>query len=129
MISDLDRAESIRLKFGAEFERQRFELIKRMEAGVFRTPSQVQRYHELVCFARAWPDSPRVLRLSRRIANNFDRRPDLWRFRKRLEGTGIAGTDIAFTFYLPTAKWLAKHYPQQLDMDWANFEEHDRLDE
>ncbi|TDJ65201.1 MAG: hypothetical protein E2O37_05315 [Proteobacteria bacterium] len=127
--SDLDRAESIRLKFGAEFERQRFELIKRMEAGVFRTPSQVQRYHELVGFARAWPDSPRVLRLSRRITKNFDRRQDLRRFRKRLKGTGIAGTDIPFSFYLPTAKWLARHWPQQLDMDWENFEEHDRLDE
>ena len=127
--SDLDKAESIRLKFGAEFERQRFELIKRMEAGVFRTPSQVQRYHELVCFARAWPDSPRVLRLSRRVTKNFDRRQDLRRFRKRLKGTGIAETDVQFSFYLPTARWLARHWPQQLDIDWESFEEHDRLDE
>jgi len=129
MTSDLDRSESIRLKFGTEFERQRFEFIKRMEAGMFRTPSQVQRYHELVCFARAWPDSPRVLQLTRRVIKNFDRRQDLQRFRTRLEGTGISGTDIAFSFYLPTAKWLAKHWPQQLDMDWGSFEEHGRLDE
>ncbi len=129
MKSNLERAESIRLKFGAEFERQRFELIKRMEAGAFRTPSQLHRYHELVCFARAWPDSPRVLRLSRQITKHFERRQDLQRFRKRLEGTSIAGTDITYSFYLPTAKWLAKQWPQQLDIDWDNFEEHDRLDE
>jgi len=127
--SDLDQAESIRLKFGAEFERQRFELLKRMEAGTFRTPSEIQRYHELACFARAWPDSLRVLRLSREIISNFDHRRDLRRFRTRLEGTGIAGTDIAYSFYLPTAKWLAKHWPQQLDVDWDSFEEHERLDE
>ncbi len=129
MKSDLAHAESIRLKFGSEYERQRFDLIKRIEAGTFRTPSQVQRYHELVCFARAWPDSPRVLRLTRRITKNFEHRQDLKRFRRRLEGTGIAGTDIAYSFYLPTAKWLAKQWPQQLDIDWNNFEEHDRLDE
>ena len=127
--SDLDQAESIRLKFGAEFEPQRFELLKRLEAGTFRTPSRLQRYHELVCFARAWPDSPRVLRLSRRILKNFDGRQDLRRFRSRLEATGIAGTDIAYGFYLPTAKWLAKNWPQQLEVDWDSFEEHERLDE
>ncbi len=129
MKSDLEQAESIRLEFGAEFERQRFELLKRMEAGTFRTPSQLQRYHELVCFARAWPDSPRVLRLSRKIIKNFDHRRDLRRFRTRLEATGIAGTDIAYSFYLPTAKWLAKQWPQHLDVDWDSFEEHERLDE
>lgn len=129
MKSDLDRAESIRLEFGDEFERQRFELFKRLEAGTFRTASQVQRYHELVCFARAWPDSPRVLRLTRQTAENFERREDLQRFRTRLEGTGIAGTDIAYSFYLPTAKWLARHWPQQLDIDWDKFEEHDQLDQ
>ncbi len=129
MKSDLDLAESIRLKFGAEIEPQRFALIKRLEAGTFRTSSQVQRYHELVCFARAWPDSPRILRLSRRILKDFDRRQDLQRFRTRLEDTGIAGTNIAYSFYLPTAKWLAKHWPQKLYIDWNNFEEYDRLDE
>lgn len=129
MTNDLARAESIRLKFGGEFEQQRFKLITRLDAAVFRTPTQVQRYHELVCFARAWPDSPRVLRLSRRVTKNFDRRQDLQRFRKRLKDTGIAGTDIAFSFYLPTAKWLAKHWPQNLDMDWENLDDYDRLDE
>jgi hypothetical protein len=129
MKRDLERAESIRLEFGGEFERQRFELFKSMDAGTFRTPSQLERYHELVCFARAWPDTPRILRLSRRIIGNFDRRRDLRGFRGRLQQTGIAGTDIAYSFYLPTVKWLAKHWPRWLEVDWASFEEHERLDE
>jgi hypothetical protein len=53
----------------------------------------------------------------------------LQRIRTRLKGKGIAGTDIAYSFYLPTAQWLAKDWPQRLDIDWDDFEEYGRLDE
>ena len=125
---DLDRAEAIRLQFGAEFERERYTLFKRLDAATFRTPKDLKRFHELVVFARAWPDSPRVLGLARKIAKAFAERDDLQPHRERLLGSGIAGTDIEYSFYLPTANWLGQSFPQHLDIDWDVFDADDELD-
>ena len=62
------------------------------------------------------------------MLDRFDTRSDLRRHRKRLVDTGIAGTTIHFRFYWITACWLARHWPSQLAVDWADLEHPDRLE-
>ncbi|MGH8135944.1 MAG: hypothetical protein ACRER4_06320, partial [Steroidobacteraceae bacterium] len=53
----------------------------------------------------------------RRMLRAFSRRPDLFRHRRALAGTGIAGTDTPYRFFWPTAHWIAQHWPGALVLD------------
>ena len=81
----------------------------------FRTASQLERFHELLCFMRAYPDDgPRVLRRAERALAAFDRRVDLKKLPKELVNTGIAGTRIDYEFYWVTAEWRCSYWPEAL---------------
>ena len=87
----------------------------------------VRRLHEVLCFLRAYPDDAPTLALVESMLAAFARRADLRRHRDRLEDSGIAGTDIRFRFFQPTASWLARRFPSGLVVDWKAFRRTDRL--
>jgi hypothetical protein len=62
------------------------------------------------------------------MLDHFDRRSDLRRHRSALAGTGIAGTQIRFRFFAPTADYLARRHPSGLHVDWDRFGKSDRLE-
>lgn len=57
----------------------------------------------------------------------FSRRADLIRYRRALADTGIAGTTIYYSFFSPTAQWIVKRFPDCLIIDWADFDNKDKL--
>jgi hypothetical protein len=88
----------------------------------------VLRFHECLCFLRAYPDDRDVLALVEAELARFASRPDLRRHRASLADSGVAGTPIRFAFFEPTADWLARRFPARLRVDWPAFEQKDRLD-
>src|SRR3989304_3937276 len=52
----------------------------------------------------------------------FDQRRDLKRHAEELLNTGIVGTPIYFRFFAVTARWLADRWPDQIRIDWEDFE-------
>ncbi len=58
----------------------------------------------------------------------FGRRADLRRFRRRLDDSGIATTDIRYPFFFPTALRLARRHPQRLHVDWPAWEKKGELE-
>jgi hypothetical protein len=77
----------------------------------------VQRLHELLCFLRAFPDDAAVAAQAGRMLARFGHRADLRAFRAELAHTGIAGTVTWFSFFWPTARWLAGQWPSLLRFD------------
>lgn len=125
--TQLERLESLRETFGARAAREKLELLADLEHRSLGRAADVERLHEALCFLRAWPDDPKVLRAVRRMLKNFSARADLERFAGALENSGIAGTGIRFSFYLATAQWLAERCGDSLHIDWPAFENADRL--
>ncbi|MGH8673872.1 MAG: hypothetical protein ACREVG_06140, partial [Burkholderiales bacterium] len=82
-----------------------------------RTAAEVERLHEMLCFMRAYPDDARTLASVNRMLKRFAQRADLRKHRDALENSGIAGCAIRFPFFWPTARWLARNWPQQLTLD------------
>lgn len=74
--------------------------------------------HEVACFLRAFPDDRAVLADACAVLTAFGQRADLRRARRRLADTGMAGTSLHFPFHWVTARWLARHWPDQLHVDW-----------
>jgi len=56
-----------------------------------------------------------------RVLASFHLRADLRRHRADLADTGIVGTDVRFTFYAPTARWLAQQWGERLEIEWEQF--------
>ena len=113
----LARLERLRLQRGSAAAGERLRLLRRLERARLRTAAQVRRLHELLCFARAYPDNAPVLRQAVRMLRRFERRSDLQAHRDELYASGIAGTTLWFPFFYPTARWLASRWPDQLRLD------------
>ena len=123
----LEKLESLRDTFGLRAADEKLELLAGLEHRSLRRSSDVERLHEMLCFMRAWPDSPKVLATVNRLLKNFAAREDLQRFAGKLADTGIAGTDIRFRFYFVTARWLADRWPDALQIDWEQFDAKEQL--
>lgn len=84
--------------------------------------------HEILCFWRAYPDDAALLRQVERLLRGFSARADLRRHAERLADSGIAGTEIRYSFYADTARWLARRWPERVAIDWPRFQGAERLE-
>src|SRR5579885_825873 len=123
----LDDLQSVKGQFGRQAAKQAEALLARAQRMRFRDPSDLIRLHELVLYLRAYPQSPRVVRLADQI---------LFSFSDRLRGvdrdpfedpeiSGIAGTGLSTNFSYDVVRSLVERYP--LEIDWENYERADRL--
>ena len=117
----LRRLEARKSVFDPDAAEQKLDLLRRLDRRRFRSAVGVLRFHECLCFLRAYPDNRDVRRLVDRILDRFDRRSDLRRHRQELADSGIAGTVINYPFYWPTADWLARRWPDRMIIDWETF--------
>jgi hypothetical protein len=117
----LRRLGRIARRFGAD-SRSKLALLVRLSSRRFARPRDLHRYHDLLCFLRAYPDDEAVLAEVERQLEGFHERSDLRRHRDLLADSGIAGTPIDFPFHWVTAAWLAKRLPDQLSIDWERYE-------
>jgi hypothetical protein len=106
--------------YGPSLGGRKLALLVTLESGSLPTADQVLRLHEFLCLLDAYPDDRRVHIQVRRMLRAFRDRPDLRRHRGALAGTGIAGTDIPYRFFWPTARWLARSWPGALVIDRAD---------
>ncbi|MEE9394521.1 MAG: hypothetical protein V3W41_18660 [Planctomycetota bacterium] len=108
---------------------QKLELLASLEHGRLSSSQAVYAFHELAGYMRAYPENAEILEVAERISRQFDARPDLERFRQKLIDTGIAGTAIQFRFYWLTAIFLVKRWPENLTIQWKDFEHRAKLSE
>ena len=103
--------------FGAGSAARKLALLARVARKRMRTPDDLARLHEVLCFMRAYADDARVLARVERLLLQFARRPELRRHRDVLTDSGIAGTAIRYRFYWATAYWLALRWPAKLQIE------------
>jgi hypothetical protein len=123
----LNELERLKDTYGAETTLRKEDVLRELDRRSVPSARDVLRLHEVLCFQRAYPDSPTVLRQVERMLDRFSDRSDLRRHRSSLADSGIAGTTIDFGFFWPTARWLARRWPQQLHLVWRDYKESDKL--
>jgi hypothetical protein len=125
----LRELERRKLEFTPDVAPRKLELLRALERRRLARASHVLRLHEVLCFLRAYPDDAALLAQVERMLEGFEARGDLRRFRRALVDTGIAGTDVHFQFFPPTAFWLGRRWGAYLSVDWSDFTQHARLEE
>lgn len=123
----MNRLEATRYAYGADFSQRKAGLLRQLRQARLRTSDQVLRFHEHVSFLRAHPDDQEVLEIAESLLAGFSDRDDLRSGRDRLADSGIAGTDIHYRFFWPTARWLTARWPTQLVIDWDYVEDLEAL--
>lgn len=118
----LARLEETKDRFGESAATHKLELLAALARRGLPDASRVARLHEALLFLRAYPDDADVLDRVEAMLESFADRPDLKRHRRALADSGIAGTEIHYRFYWPTALWLAERWPERLAVDWDAFD-------
>lgn len=126
---DLAKLRAIAADFGAGCAAAKLEILDRLDRARLPSADAVAEYHDVLCFLRAYPDDATVLARVEAALARFDRRPDLLRFRSQLDDSGIAGTDVYYTFFADTARWLAQRFPERLTVAWDYLRDDARLGE
>jgi hypothetical protein len=118
----LKQLETLKDRYGDDVAERKLEMLLTLGKSTLSTAKEVLRLHEVLCFLRAYPDSPEILTLVEEMLSRFAKRKDLGTHRKALEDSGIAGTVIRFGFYWFTAYWLSQRWPDRISIDWATFD-------
>lgn len=128
MSAPLRELERIHRSYGPGFAEPKAALLGQLASRRLSSASAVRRFHEVLCFLRAYPDSAGLLARVEQLLASFSRRLDLRRHATALQDSGIAGTPTFYSFFHPTAQWLAERWPERLTVSWPDLERADRLE-
>jgi hypothetical protein len=131
-VSHWTELEASKAQFGPGCAETIEKLLPAMGQVEFDDAESLIRFHDLLLFLRAFPQSRKVAYLADDLLTGMVRQverlqasgADLEQFDDE-EFSGIAGTTISDNFTYDVARWLAQRYPQQLTVEW-NFEEQSR---
>ncbi|HKV33162.1 MAG TPA: hypothetical protein VJP89_02465 [Pyrinomonadaceae bacterium] len=132
----LDQLDKLKTSFGPRDAQRVQSLLERLKRKRINDPETLIRLHELLLFVRAHPHNATVARLAEEQLRAFAGRVSKLREREvDLSGlehpsvSGVAGTSVTDTFSFYIVRWLAEHFPTQLEIFWEWFESENRLAE
>jgi hypothetical protein len=126
----LTRLEENKLRFGPGEATRVEKLLDALSRHRFPDAKSLIRLHEALLFLRAFPQGPGVVRRTERLLTNFHRRVDELRASggdmkafEPMEVSGIAGTTMEDTLSFDVVRWLARHIPRNVEIEWDDYDE------
>lgn len=121
--------EAARDQFGPKAGARALRLLRALDGARFPHPFSLIRFHEVLLFLQAFPQSVTVLRAVERILNHFHKKvdalqqsgADMTAF-DTFEYSGISGTTMEDTLSFDIARWLVRRMPGQVEIAWDNYE-------
>jgi len=100
----------------------------------FPDAASLIRFHEILLFLRAYPDTPAIRRSSEELLASFHQRvtslgasdADVTAFADPA-ASGIAGTAFSAIWGYDIARYLAARYPSRVEIDWEGYEGEEQL--
>jgi hypothetical protein len=117
--------------YSPDAAKEKIRLLDLLAASHIRSPRDLLRFHETLCFLQAYPDDRRVLARVDPALEAFPARVHRLQAaaRARLHDSGIAGTTLDYPFGLPMARWLVSRFPEDVEVAWGKYDRADELDE
>ena len=121
----LSQLEAMRQCYGPGCATRTERLLESFIAIRFRDAESLIRFHDVVLFLRAFPQSSRVVELAEQLLAQVARQvkqlrtsgTDMEIFDPE-EVSGIAGTELNYTFTYEVARWLFARHPEQVSARW-----------
>ena len=132
----LDRLDEAKRRFDVQAPVEIQKILKRLSRQRVRDSDTLIRYHEILLFLRAYPQSATIVKLTEAELSTFARRVEQLReagidtsAMEHPELSGIAGTCVTDTFTYNIVRWLWQRHPKQVSLNWEWFEDENRLAE
>jgi hypothetical protein len=123
----LTRLEKLRNLRDQQSIDEKLLLLQSLQKRRFRQAEPIRRFHDILCFLRAYPENNDILRQVESCLDEFSSRSDLRRHRNELASSGIAGSPIDYRFFHCMASWLARHWGKYLHIDWPEVDDPEKL--
>ena len=126
LLASLEAAKS-RFGRGAATETRR--LLDQLSSHNFRDAESLIRFHEILLFLRAFPQSASLVPRIESFLNTFyervervrELRVDMSEF-DDFDTSGIAGTTMQDALNFEVARWLARRIPQNVEIAWEDYD-------
>jgi hypothetical protein len=132
----LDELDALKSRFHSREHRRIERLLIRLSRLNLTEAEALLRYHEILLFLRAYPQTQGTLRIVDRELGNFAKRVNKLEATgedlsvlEHPEASGIAGMSVTDTFTYPIVRWLVRQQPGRVTLDWDWFEDENRLSE
>lgn len=132
----LDQLEQLKSRFGSREHRKIEQVLARLSRQKLADVEALIRFHEILLFLKAYPQSARIRQLAESELRNFASRVKALRAAEvdlsaldNPEVSGIAGASVSDTFSYYIVRWLLKLHPSQVAFDWDWFDDDNRLAE
>jgi hypothetical protein len=132
----LDQLDDLKSRFGSGKPGKLERILARISRRRITEVDDLIRFHEILLFLSAYPQSARLRQLaetqlrsfSKRVAALRDAEVDLSALDDP-EVSGIAGSPVVDTFTYYIVRWLLGRHPSQIKFDWGWFDDSNRLAE
>jgi hypothetical protein len=130
----LDLLDETKRRFDRTGRARSLKLLTELERRRFKDAASLIRFHEILLFMRAYPQGARVLRRVEKILSSFAGRVQALRDAgadttelEMGEVSGISGTLVEDTYSYQLTRWLTRHYPSAVSINWELHEDEYRL--
>jgi hypothetical protein len=124
MLTQLEKLRNLR---DQQSDQEKLQLLRTLQRKRFTDSESIERFHDMLCFLRAYPDNAEILTQVEKCMSEFSSRSDLRKYKNELASSGIAGTPIDYRFFHPMAAWLTRHWGKYLQIDWPEVEDPEKL--
>jgi len=132
----IDQLDGLRRRFEPRSGKRLEQLLSRISGANINDAESLIRFHELLLFVCAYPQSTRARRLAESLLKSFPKRIEALRDAEtdldsleHPEVSGVAGLSVTDTFSFFIVRWLLKRHPSQMSIYWDWFEDENRLGE
>jgi hypothetical protein len=130
----LDGLDELKRSTGVDDQLRLEKILTLLGKRRFSDATSLIRFHEALLFLRAYPQSPRLLRLIETILLTFSAHvafvisvcEDSEAFADPAV-SGIVGNSLTARFSYPIARWLAVRHPNDVSIDFEDYEDGARL--
>lgn len=131
----LDRLDELKRPTGARERARLASVLRQATRRRFTEAESLIRFHEILLYLRAYPQSASLLAGTEKILKSFAARVERLRAAGDVDLTpfeqpdvsGIAGTGFTAVFGYDITRWLARTHPSRVSLVWDDYEDHAHL--
>ncbi|MDH3305035.1 MAG: hypothetical protein OEM50_00980 [Gammaproteobacteria bacterium] len=130
--SRIQQLARIRGRFDSTSSGEKLNLLSGLRSAEVSSAIDLRKYHDTLCFIRAFPDSEELFHAADESLHAFEKRVDRLNesARTALWDSGISATTVHYPFSFDVAAWLAKNTRGEVSIDWQEVDsDTTRLDE
>jgi len=124
----IEKLAGLKTDFDDQLLKSKPDILDNLRQSDIHDADLLESYHDSLCFIRAYPDDPQIMKLAEMELQDFNRRVESYktisrdRQAKRLADTGIVNTSVSHEFSCELTRSISEWYPDLVEIEWKQYE-------